>query len=235
MNLPRLEDAPELLDEPAHDLDELRRSLAHVADVNRYLGGNRALRAQLRSLLPANGRATIVDVGTGDAAVPLHLLRRFPDRLARVHGVDVHAQTSRIAMRAARSAGADRLTVVRGSALALPYPERAFDIVLLTLVLHHFDGADQRTVLREAGRVARRAVVVGELERTRGALLGARLLAATVWRRNRLTRHDGPLSVRRAFTPGELAAAATEAGLKEPEVKRHPLFRLVLVARPGPA
>ena len=102
-------------------------------------------------------------------------------------------------------------------------------IALLSLTLHHFDGTDQVQVLREAARVAGRAVIVNELERCRTNLYGARLLAATRWRGNRLTRHDGPLSVLRAFTRTELAALAAAAGLRVARLERRFFYRLVLV------
>jgi hypothetical protein len=57
-------------------------------------------------------------------------------------------------------------------------------------------------------------VIVNELDRTRRALAGAWLLSR-VLTRNRYTRHDAPLSVRRAYRPVEVAELATEAGLVE--------------------
>jgi hypothetical protein len=95
----------------------------------------------------------------------------------------------------------------------LPFDRHACDVVLLSMTLHHFDEAEQVVVLREAARVARRAVIVNELERCTPNYLGARLLAGTRWRGNRLTRHDGPMSVLRAFTMNELRDLAAAAGL----------------------
>jgi hypothetical protein len=80
--------------------------------------------------------------------------------------------------------------------------------------------------------VARRAVLVSDLERTRLNHLGARVLAATLWRGNPITAHDAPLSVLRAFTAAELAAVGREAGLRRVRVRRHQPFRLVLEGRP---
>jgi hypothetical protein len=57
---------------------------------------------------------------------------------------------------------------------------------------------------------------------------GARLLAATWWRRNRLTRHDGPLSVLRSFTRAELQQLAVRAGLGN-RVERRFFQRIVLI------
>jgi hypothetical protein len=45
---------------------------------------------------------------------------------------------------------------------------------------------------------------------------------------NRLTRHDGPASVNRAFTPSELRRMARRAGLCV-RVYRHPFWRVAVV------
>jgi hypothetical protein len=56
--------------------------------------------------------------------------------------------------------------------------------------------------------------------------------AAWVWSRaasrNRLTRHDAPLSVRRAYTPGEVRSLARCAGWRAPRVTAQPFFRMLL-------
>jgi len=106
------------------------------------------------------------------------------------------------------------------------------DVALCTLTLHHFRNEDALRLLREAARVARVRVVVSDLERTRAAWLGARLLSATLWRTNPITRHDGPLSVRRAFRTGELEELGRRAGLRDVRVRRHLPWRLSLVGRP---
>ena len=45
---------------------------------------------------------------------------------------------------------------------------------------------------------------------------------------SRLTRHDGPASVERAFTPAELKSMARRAGLAV-KVYHHPLWRVAVV------
>ena len=70
-----------------------------------------------------------------------------------------------------------------------------------------------------------------ELERAWPNYLGAKLLAATLWHRNPATRHDAPVSVRRAFTTAELLDIARDAGCRDARVFRHFFYRLVLVVR----
>lgn len=228
----RLEGGVERLDSPAHDEAELRTSLDHLAGVNRWLGGRRALLRHLPALLPAGRTARILDVGTGSADIPLALAAwgRRHTRPLEIVASDVHAQMLAVALR--RTAAEPWIRIVQADALDLPFGERAFDVVLLSLTLHHLEGETGVRALRELARVAGRAIVVNELERCWPNLIGARLLALTVWRRDPLTRHDGPMSVRRAFTTHELRHFGESAGLEAVRVHRHFFHRLLLLASP---
>lgn len=226
----RLEDAPELLDDDVHDVHELEESLDQVAEVNRLLGGTRAIRLALDEVVPARTSLHLLDIGTGSADIPRALVHWSHRRgvALSITATDVHPQMRAIATQRTETVR-DVVRVEDADARALPYDADSFDVALLSLALHHFDGRAQLDVLREAARVARRAVIVNELERCAANWHGARLLAATRWRRNRLTRHDGPLSVRRAFTMTELNDIARRAGLRVESQRRRFFFRLVLI------
>lgn len=229
--LPRLLHAEEYLDEPWHDDAVLKGSLADIAFVNRWLGGRRALIRGVEEVAGA-GPLTILDAGTGSGDLPRAIVAWARRRGIRVRVVasDIHDQTLAIARRQSRAY--PEIEFLRADVRHLPLPDSSVDLALLSMTLHHLDEDDAVMALRELGRVARRGVLVGELERSWPGYLGARILAATLWRSNRLTRHDGPISVQRAFTPAELHHLACSAGLASPKVRRHPLFRLVLVAAP---
>jgi SAM-dependent methyltransferase len=228
--------SPELMDEQRVDAAELGRSLADLERVNRWLGGSRVALDALEPLLRACDAPEIrvLDVGTGSADIPLVLARR-----ARELGVDVRitatdAHRSTIEVARERAAGERAVTVERADALALPYADGAFHFAMCHTALHHFDPPDAVRVLAELGRVASRAVVVTDLFRSWTGLAAVRLLAATIWRRHPVTRHDGPVSVRGAYTAAELRALAREAGLREPRTRSYILFnRMSLVARPA--
>jgi len=230
--LRRLEHAPELLDEAHHDRAELEQSLDQVAEVNRLLGGTRAVLRTLGTVAADRRALDILDIGTGSADIPCAIDRwaLSTGRAVRITATDLHPQMLEIAT--ARTRDHPMIRVERADALSLHYEPNSFDVVLLSLTLHHFEHDDQVRALREAGRVARLAVVVNELERCLPNYIGARLLAATRWRSNRLTRHDGPLSVLRAFTKDELANVAVEAGLRVVSLRRFFFHRLVLTAGP---
>ena len=63
----RLSNATELLDSARHDHAELEQSLAQVAEVNRLLGGRRAVLRSLAPLFDRRRTLRILDVGTGSA------------------------------------------------------------------------------------------------------------------------------------------------------------------------
>jgi ubiquinone/menaquinone biosynthesis C-methylase UbiE len=224
----RRDHAEELLDAPSHDMAELDQSLGHVASVNRWLGGVRAITRYIKPLVARQGSVRLLDVATGSADIPLRIAQWARKRKLAVEivAIDIHPQMLELARRRCRAH--PEITVERADALALPYADGTFDASMLSLALHHFEGDAQLRVLREMARVSKQLVLVNDLERTRLNYLGARLLAVTYWRGNRLTRHDGPLSVLRSFTRKELQSIGRAAGLKD-RVARHFFQRIVLI------
>jgi ubiquinone/menaquinone biosynthesis C-methylase UbiE len=223
----RITQAQEMLDLPQASLDQLEQSLRHVAQINRWLGGERSILKTLAHQMNDGEILAVLDVGTGSAALPRRIVRwaRARDLPVRVHATDVHEQTLELARRACRDF--PEIVVEEADALALPYRDRNFTHALLTLTLHHFDDEQQLIVLRELARVSRRAAIVSELERCWPNYFGARFMAATWWRRNPITKHDGPLSVLRAFTQDELTRIAHAAGFPS-TVQRAFFHRLLL-------
>jgi ubiquinone/menaquinone biosynthesis C-methylase UbiE len=226
--LPRSAEA-ELLDAPTHDLAALGDNLRDLRALDRYLGGTaltwQALLPMLRAL-PPGAPATLLDVATGGADGP-----RILARLARRHGYDLRPFASdRLAdvLSLARRHGA-RFPLIQHDALAIPLDNASVDFVTCSLALHHFDPPAAAALLRELGRVARRGVIVNDLRRGRLAYLGARLLARGPW--HAMARHDGPLSVLRAYTLEEARALVAQAGIANARVQAKPLFRMLIVVR----
>jgi SAM-dependent methyltransferase len=123
-------------------MDLLKRALfaahhrrVHVPRVSRVA---RALAAQI-------GRAgSLLDVGCGDGTVARHIAELIGAE--RVAGVDIKVRPS----------VAIEVTAYDGT--HLPFPDRSFEAVVISDVLHHCH--DPRAVLREALRVASRVVAI---------------------------------------------------------------------------
>ncbi len=108
-----------------------------------------------------------------------------------------------------RTAGLE-LAVADGRGLS--YPDGAFDVAHSSMVVHHLEPDEVVAFLRELRRVARRGIVVNDLVRGRHFWLGGWLIVHAIGT-SPYTRHDGPLSVRRAYNRRELREMVAAAGL----------------------
>lgn len=208
-------DAVELLDGPLDDPRALAANLRDLRRVNRWLGGVRLSADAIDALAAHRAELTLLDVGTGGADIPLALLDRARRRGRRLSVVAIDSRPEILAAAATATpalATTDGLELHVGDGRSLPYPDRSFDVAHASLVLHHLSPDEAVMLLREMGRVARLGVVVNDLHRGWFGLAGAWLLGHLATG-NRYTRHDAPLSVRRAYRSGEMAAMLRAAGL----------------------
>ncbi len=192
---------PELLDlgVPAREMREepgrspLRQSVAQ------QLGPARSNRAR-DSRRSAKAAAPRRRVRVGDLLERIH--RRSPRPLLAV-GVDVKIEHLQLAPASVRAVVSD----VRG----LPFPRECFDVVMASHFLHHFDSSELPEILSSLFALARRALVINDLRRSRVPFFFGRV-AFPVLFRSRVSVSDGLVSIRRGFHDSELAAAFQRGG-----------------------
>lgn len=193
----------EWLDRDGGTAADVAAALRSVSLVNRRFGGV-ALHARLLGIVLSRAAQdqkspSILEVGSGRADVLQLALLRL-GIAAEVILLDRSAE--HLPAPSAWPAGLPTPRMIEGDALALPLADQSVDIVSCCLFLHHLEPAQVALFLREAQRVARVAVVINDLER--------RWLHYQLAKLNRLvdasliSRHDGPASVRRAYTRREL-------------------------------
>jgi ubiquinone/menaquinone biosynthesis C-methylase UbiE len=210
----RVTNVEELLDGPLDDPEALQSNLRDLARINRLTGGATLSVRAIRELLPSGG--TVLDVGTGAADIPVRLLA---DARRRGTSLEVTATDGRQEVLTAAAAVRPGLARVPGLTLGLAdgrrlaWPDGSFDAAHASLVLHHLNDEEAVTFLCELRRVSRLGIVVNDLSRGSLTWFGAWLATHTV-AASRYTRHDGPLSVRRAYTLPEMEALIRRAGLE---------------------
>ena len=204
-------------------------SLADIDRLNAWFGGYAlTLRALDRLVLCAGASRPllVVDVGGGRGDFARRLTEYARRRGRAIHVVVVDRDPDLLA--AARRAAPADVSLVRADATALPFRARGADVVTMSLTLHHMEPDAAATSLGEMYTAARTAVVVNDLLRSRLSLW-------LVWAATRvlgchpISRHDGPLSVRRAYSPDEVRALAEKADLPTPRIERYPLLGRLLV------
>jgi ubiquinone/menaquinone biosynthesis C-methylase UbiE len=197
---------------------EVQKSLADLRLVNRWLSGRGGLLRAVSPHLPPGGR--LLDVGCGSGDVAAYLRAGLAQRGLTV-GVDLKPLHLREAPPVLRQVAAD--------ARRLPFRDKAFDVVTASLFLHHFDEPELPELLRGLARLARRAIVVSDLERALVPFVFARAVFPWLFE-SRVSVHDGLVSIRRAFREAELRAAFDAAGLGQVRIRRLFPYRLLAVA-----
>lgn len=221
----------EMMDRPESDPAVLRDDLKNLRTINKFFGGLAATRNAITPLLlqmNADREATILDLATGSADQPLAIVRLARTLGRRVHIVAVDRHPVMLQVAREMTAGIPEISIEAGDLLALPYPDKSFDIVLCSLALHHFSRDDAIRILRNMSRLSRVGFIVNDLNRSWPGAWTA-WLYTHLTTRNPITRYDSYLSVLRGFTRDELAEMAREAGFARFQVYKRPFFRLMLV------
>jgi 2-polyprenyl-3-methyl-5-hydroxy-6-metoxy-1,4-benzoquinol methylase len=207
---------PELLDHAGEE--ETHRNLADLRRINRWFGAHQILAKVASRFYTERDQFSVLDVGAASGDMGNALKRSYPH--ARVTSLDQRVLNM-------RDTPAPKLAA---DAFHLPFAAGSFDVVMCHLFLHHFEDGAVTQLLASMKSVARRGVIVVDLERH---FLARAFLPATRWlfRWNSITLHDGPVSVDAGFKPDELRALAVQAGLSRITVRRHvPWFRLSLTS-----
>lgn len=211
--LARRSDDRELLDEPDVDPAALAANLRDLARLNRLPGGGTTSIAGIEALMQGKGEMSILDVGTGGADLPLAFARRGRATGIRWNVTAVDRRDDVVHQAAAATAHDGDVKVIRADASHLPLDDNSVDVAHASLLLHHLEPDTAVAALRELRRVARAGIVINDLRR---GLLAFVLAAPVVVALggSPMTRHDGLISLRRAYTLAELDDILAEAGLE---------------------
>jgi len=232
--LPARSQQPEWLDADDIPAQDLQRNLDDLRWLNRYLGSHWLLCTALQRVWRQVGcpnHLRVLDVGTGAGDIPASLTRWGERRGVSITVVAIDSQYGVLRyMRSVQSLPRS-IMCVQADGLCLPFRVRSFDVVLCSTMLHHLDWQQGIALLQSMAAVARYGVVVNDLVRSRLSYYAARLMLALMACHD-VTRHDGPLSVLRAYSVEEVREMARLAGLTSARVSTALGYRFVLVYGP---
>ena len=197
--------------------------IADLARVNTVTLARPPTLAWLARVTRGQDNFSLVDVGFGHGDM-LRAIAQWAQRhgkTARLVGIDLNPRSAPVAQAATDPVlGIDYRT---GEAAALDFRP---DYIISSLVAHHMGDPELIGFLRWMEATAARGWFINDLHRHRLAWLGFRLLAG-VLRWHPIVRHDGALSVRRAFVRADWDALVIAVGLAAPpvDVRWHLPFR----------
>jgi SAM-dependent methyltransferase len=204
----------EWMDEPC-SYPDLRECLRDLAKVNRITLAYRPTLQWLEQVVQRSGGTHalhIVDVGCGGGDI----LRRIEDwawgkRISvRLTGIDLNP----LAIRVAREFTPidSRIRWIVGKMDSIDTAADPVDLVISSLFTHHLADDEIVRFLAWMDSVARRGWFINDLYRSRISYFGFKTMAVAA-RWHHFVRHDGPISIRRAFLPSDWRRYAEASGL----------------------
>lgn len=226
----------EMMDDLSIADERLDRALRELPVVNRWLGGYHATSMALAPIMRPERHLRILDLGSGIGDYAVEMVRmgtRFGVEV-EVVAADLNPETVTIGREYVRErlgAKSWRVSFTEADAMDLPFGTDSFDIAHGALFLHHFADEEATGVLREMNRVARQGIIINDLHRHPIAYSFVRLLGHLPFF-GEMFRHDGPISVLRAFRRDELKGLFEVCGLQV-RIRWHPGFRWVATTFQG--
>jgi SAM-dependent methyltransferase len=222
----------EWMDDDSVDFATFAGCLKDLAQVNVLTLGHRPTLAFLARLegegrWPTGRPLSLVDVGCGYGD-GLRLIDRWAARRGlsiKLTGVDRNPW----AAQAARAASADNRSIVWLTGDVFDY-EGEPDVIVSSLFTHHLDDDQLVRFLAFMDGRARVAWLVNDLLRHPLSYGGFAVLASLM-RWHPFVRHDGPVSIRRAFSPKDWRGYLAEAGVEGAQVQKRFPFRLCVAKR----
>ena len=202
----------EIMDRPQPVSTELEVDLRNLRQLNRLFGSYALIQRFLDQWVRPGDSLRVADLATGSGDIPRLVADHARKVGAKVTIDAIDRQVATLQIACELSADYPEITFHEGDILSWG-ETGAYDIVLCTLVLHHFSEEDAVRVLRNAARLSQSKVLVSDLRRGPLASVGVFFLTAFVFRAP-MTKYDARLSAARAFSSGEMVQMVREAGWK---------------------
>jgi 2-polyprenyl-3-methyl-5-hydroxy-6-metoxy-1,4-benzoquinol methylase len=188
--------------------------------LNRWSRSNAGIWSALRSEAKnvATGPLRVLDLATGSGDLPARLAcqaRREKVELS-LAGCDLSTTAIELAKHRAEKNNVN-VELFQRDVVRQPIPN-GYHVVIASLFLHHLTESEAVQLLRKMALAAVRLVLVNDLNRS-PFNLGLVTMASRILTRSSIVRHDGPASVRAAFTMAEARQLAARAGLVDADVQ----------------
>ncbi len=228
---------PEIMDDFSVTDDRLERALRDIRVTNRLLGGYGPSHHAIRALLSDDGPHHVLDLGSGSADYPAHLVQWADAQGLEicVDALEANSVTARHAQdyldRTLPTSLRERVQVICADVFDYAPGDASYDIAHAGLFLHHFPNDDLVRLLGRMRGLCPNGLVINDLHRHPLAYASIWLLARLL-PTSPMYQHDAPLSVRRAFTQDELMRVVHNAGYASARIRWHWAFRWVVQAHP---
>ena len=223
----------ELMDAPDIPVKLLHKNLGELDILNRYLGGHSISMEGIKRLMTDRQKVYhIVDLGCGSGDVLKYIARWARSNQCRVKLTGVDRNPDAIQYLVKNCSQYPEINGVVSDYKDFLATAPKIDIVHSSLFCHHLNNHELLDLFRHLKTYSCEGFVINDLQRSSIAYYSVwiftRLLNGSV-----LSKHDGPISVLRAFTRKELVTLLKQAELKESSIQWRWAFRYLVVVKTG--
>jgi len=223
---------PELMDDFREGLKSLRVVFNDINRVNSILGGNNITVNAVAKLIKEHPQEsyTIVDMGCGDGNMLREVARYCNKRNIKVQliGIDLNEE----ALQLAEEASVDyQIEYQHRDILELQSDDFNCDIIINTLCMHHFVNKDLVQFLEKFNQLARIAVVINDLQRSRLAYYLFKAFSL-IFIKTKTAKIDGLISISKGFVKSDLIQYSQHLPNIEHDIRWKWAFRYVWIMQP---
>jgi len=199
---------PEVMDDPA---EAIAYDAMDFSDVNQDF-------ANLVARFYPHKKATVLDLGTGTAQIPILLVQQCPQW--QIIAVDLAESMLTVGQKNVDAAGfSEQIELVLADSKNLDYADQSFDVVMSNSLIHHLP--DPLPCFREMRRLLKPGgvIVLRDLFRPESTTIIDDIIAGA--KTGELDQHQLKLfrdSLHAAFTVEEIQAIAATAGFENPQI-----------------
>jgi 2-polyprenyl-3-methyl-5-hydroxy-6-metoxy-1,4-benzoquinol methylase len=206
------------------------KNMQELEAVNLWLGGKATLISAFNKIykkcpnLFKDKKTVIADLGCGggDLLRDIHDWANDKGLSVELVGIDANPATIKCAIKNAN--GFNNIQFKTANVLSDELKQMRFDIVCLNSFCHHLSDANLIALLKQLQTQTRVAIIINDLHRHWFAYLSIKWLAQLL-NFSYLSKHDGPMSVLRAFQKHELVNLLKAANIDRFQIRWRWAFR----------
>ncbi len=221
----------EMMDAPDIPVQLLHKNLGELDVLNRYLGGHSISIEGIKRLMTDRQKIYhIVDLGCGSGDVLKYIARwaRLNQYQVKLTGVDKNPDAIQYLI--INCSEYSEITGVVSDYRDFLKTDPKVDIVHCSLFCHHLNNQELLQLFSYLKTYTSEGFVVNDLQRSPIAYYSVWFLTRLL-NGSALSKHDGPISVLRAFSRNELEQLLHTADLQEISIQWRWAFRYLVVAK----
>ena len=211
----------EIMDDFSIDDERIDAALIELKIINKYLGGNSVTKKGLEKIIskiPSQSSIKILDAGGGASDILLSL----KETNLKIFSADLNKRITKYVKQ-----NSPEIEIVCADVFKLPFKQKEFDAIHLSLFLHHFKEDEIKEILLQLSTLTKYGIIINDLQRSVFAFLGIKILT-TLFSKSEFVKNDGPLSVKKGFKKFELVKILDELKFSY-EIKYRWAFRWLVI------